>query len=707
MTGMAIGECARRLAAGLALVLAAGAAGDARATASAWEGPEFAQVRLISAQSAVDAGGAAVLGLHVRLAPGWKIYWRSPGDAGFPPRIDWTGSTNLAEAEIAWPAPRRMLEIGDLYSHGYMDEVVLPLTVRATEPGRPLGLRAVIDYVACEEICVPLKATAALDLPAGPAAPTAFGNLIAKFMARVPGPPAPGDPVIEAAEVAGEGADRLLRVVARSATPFGAPELFVEGPDSMYFAPPEVELRAGGKTAVFLLAAPQIRGDAALEGVALTITLVDGESAIEQTLAAVPGAAEAPRLGALAVILAMAFAGGLILNLMPCVLPVLSIKLMGAIGLGGAARRRVVTRFLAAAAGIVASFLALAALAAALKAGGLAVGWGIQFQEPLFLVALVVVLSLFACNMWGWFEIRLPSWLGGLDGDGGGSTDSVAGHFGSGAFATLLATPCSAPFLGTAVAFALARGLPEIFAVFAALGLGMAAPYLAVAAFPGVATRLPRPGPWMATLRRVLGLLLAATAVWLLTVLAAQTGAWSALAVGVLMIAAAGVLKLTAGDARRRFGTVGALAVVLVLAFAAPGQIGRAGPAAPTAPTDSIWQPFDRAAIPALIAAGKTVFVDVTADWCVTCQFNKTTVLNRGEVARRLAGGPVVAMRADWTLPDAGIAVYLESSGRFGIPFNAVYGPALPRGLVLPELLTDDAVLAALDRAGSAVAAAK
>ncbi len=377
---------------------------------------------------------------------------------------------------------------------------------------------------------------------------------------------------------------------------------------------------------------------------------------------------------------------------------------MGAICLGGAARRRVVTRFLAAAAGIVVSFLALAALAAALKAGGLAVGWGIQFQEPLFLVALVVVLTLFACNMWGWFEIRLPSWLGG---HGGGGTDSVAGHFGSGAFATLLATPCSAPFLGTAVGFALARGLPEIFAVFAALGIGMAAPYLAVAAFPGVATRLPRPGPWMATLRRVLGLLLAATAVWLLTVLAAQTGAWSALAVGVLMIAAAAVLMLTAGDARRRFGAVGALAVVFVLAFVAPGQIGRAGPAAPTAPTDSIWQPFDRAAIPALVAAGKTVFVDVTADWCNTCLFNKTTVLDRGEVARRLAGGPVVAMRADWTLPDAGIAAYLESSGRFGIPFYAVYGPALPRGLVLPELLTEDTVLAALDRAGSAVAAAK
>ena len=706
MTGLAISELARRLAAGLAFAAAFAIAGEARAAASAWDGAEFAEVRLISAQRAVDTSGAAVLGLHFRLAPGWKIYWRSPGEAGFPPRIDWTGSTNLARADISWPAPTRFLEVGDLVTHGYQDEVVLPITALAAEPGRPIELRADVDYVSCKEICVPLKAAVALDLPAGPAAPTPFGDLIAKFMARVPGPPAPGEAAIEAAEAAGAGADRLLRVVARSATPFAAPELFVEGPETLYFGPPELELRGGGKTAVFRLAAPDSRGETALEGVPLTLTLVDGEDAVEQTVVATAGVAEGPRLGALAAILALALAGGLILNLMPCVLPVLSIKLVGVIGLGGAERRRIVTRFLAAAAGIIASFLALAALAATFKAAGHAVGWGVQFQAPLFLVALVVVLTLFACNMWGWFEIRMPAWLGSLGG-AGESSNSVAGHFASGAFATLLATPCSAPFLGTAVGFALARGLPEIFAIFTALGLGMAAPYLVVAAFPGVAMRLPRPGPWIATLRRVLGVLLAATAVWLLTVLATQVGAWAALAVGILMIAAAATLMFAGGGARRRLAATGALTVVLVLAFAAPGQLGRAGPVAPTAPADAIWQPFDRAAIPTLIAAGKTVFVDVTADWCVTCRFNKTTVLDRGEVARRLATDHVVAMRADWTLPDTGIAAYLEDFGRFGIPFNAVYGPALTRGLALPELLTEEAVLAALNRAGSALAAAE
>ena len=243
--------------------------------------------------------------------------------------------------------------------------------------------------------------------------------------------------------------------------------------------------------------------------------------------------------------------------------------------------------------------------------------------------------------------------------------------------------------------------------MFTALGLGMAAPYLAVAAFPGIVTRMPRPGAWMVTLRRVLGLLLAATAVWLLTVLAAQAGTTAALAVSGLMVLGAAVLWAAARGAPRRLATTAGLAVLIALAFAAPGQIGRAGPAAPTVAADALWQPFDPAAIASLVASGKTVFVDVTADWCITCRFNKTTVLERDDVARRLAGGQVVAMRADWTLPDDEIAAYLENFGRFGIPFNAVYGPALRRGLALPELLTTEAVLGALDRAGSAVAAAR
>jgi suppressor for copper-sensitivity B len=690
---------ARGLVAGLILALTALAV-EARQSATAWDSTEVSDIRLISAQDSVG-DGAVSLGLQIRLAPTWKTYWRSPGEAGFPPRIDWTGSTNLESVDIAWPAPTRFLEIGDLVTHGYMDEVVFPLAVRATDPSLPLVLRAVVDYPVCQEICYPFQASFTLELPPGVARPTEHGGDIARFLARVPGPPKPGQPRLASVEAAGDGADQILRITARSPSGFIDPEIFVEGPPAFYFGPPKIEIRDGGTEAVIRIAAPAPRGGAALAGEAIIVTLVDGTAFIEQTLTAVPGDAEAPPFSNLVMIVALAFLGGLILNLMPCVLPVLSLKVVGVIGMGGVSRAVVSARFLATAAGIVLSFMALAAGVAGLKAAGVAVGWGLQFQEPLFLVALIIVITLFASNMWDLFQFPLPAWLGGIGGVE--KTHGMAGHFASGAFATLLATPCSAPFLGTAVGFALARGTPEIFTVFAALGVGMATPYLAIAAAPGLATRLPHPGRWMVTLKRFLALLLAATALWLLTVLAAQSGARASLAVGGLMAAGVAVMlwNAAAPDRRRRFAAAPLLVLVFALAFLAPGGLRGTGIAAPT--DDAIWRPFDAALIDELVASGKTVFVDVTADWCVTCKFNEATVLSRGAVARQLASEGVVAMRADWTNPNPAIAAYLETFGRFGIPFDAIYGPALPRGLALPELLSEDAVMAAFGRAGSAL----
>ncbi len=693
-----------------AFAAAASASAPASAPASNWDRTETTEVRLISAQRALGPSGEATLGLQIRLAEHWKVYWRSPGDAGYPPSIDWRGSENLESAEMAWPAPDRFIQFGDLVTNGYADEVVFPLAIKARDPDRPLRLHAVVDYAACAEICVPMTATLDLALPAGAAAPTVFAPLIARFQARVPGPAGAHGLAIESVEVAGAGADRILRVRARAEPPFATPLLFVEGGEARAFGASEAELLDGGAGAILRVPAPEGRKPEPLVGVPLTLTLVDGERAIEQRLTAVAGAAEGPRLAALATMLALALLGGLILNVMPCVLPVLSLKLMGVVSQGGVARRRIVLRFLATAAGILVSFLALAGLAIGLKAAGLAAGWGIQFQEPAFLIALVIVLTLFACNLWGWFEIPLPAALASRAARSGG--DGLVGHFASGAFATLLATPCSAPFLGTAVSFALARGPGEIVAIFAALGIGMATPFLAVAAFPGLARRLPRPGPWMETLRRVLGVLLAGTAVWLVTVLGAQAGARTALAVGIIMVAAAALLW--AGRTRLPRGALAAgLAALAVLAFAAPSLVARETALAAEGGGDggagaeaAFWRPFEPEAIPALVASGKTVFVDVTAEWCLTCKFNEATVLSRAAVLERLKDANVVAMRADWTGPDDRIAAYLEGFDRFGIPFNAVYGPAVPRGLALPELLTEDLVIQAFARAGTRFAEA-
>ncbi|WP_454018653.1 protein-disulfide reductase DsbD family protein [Azospirillum sp. Marseille-Q6669] len=282
----------------------------------------------------------------------------------------------------------------------------------------------------------------------------------------------------------------------------------------------------------------------------------------------------------------------------------------------------------------------------------------------------------------------------------------AGGQFATGAFATLLATPCSAPFLGTAVGFALSRGALEVFAIFAALGVGLALPYLLIAAFPRAARLLPRPGRWMVALRRVLGGALALTALWLLSVLVVQVGEVPALAIAVLMGGLVAALWLGRRMAETARWAGAALAGLLALvAFAVPAVFGPSAGAAPVAEsTAARWAVFDEAAIREQVAAGRTVFVDVTADWCITCQANKKLVLNRGTVAQRLEdAGTVTAMRADWTRPDESIARYLARHGRYGIPFNIVYGPGAPEGIALPELLTEGAVLEALDRASGKI----
>jgi suppressor for copper-sensitivity B len=436
-----------------------------------------------------------------------------------------------------------------------------------------------------------------------------------------------------------------------------------------------------------------------LAGESLGLTVVDGERALERSVTATAEVSTS-----LIAVLALALLGGLILNLMPCVLPVLSIKLLSVVGHGGSDPRRVRIGFLASASGIVVSFLVLASGAVALKSVGLAAGWGIQFQEPLFLVAMVAILTLFACNLWGLFDFRLP---GNLADAGAGGGHGIGGQFMTGAFATLLATPCSAPFLGTAIGFALARGAAEIYLVFSALGVGLALPYLVIAAAPGLATRLPRPGPWMVTLRRVLGIALVATAVWLLSVLAVQTGYAGAGLIALLMAAIAVALRQAQGlSGRAHVASWLVVGAMTALALGAAGSLANQASARRATPDDGIWRPFKLAVIADEVAKGRVVFVDVTADWCITCKVNKALVLDRGEVAAKLDSGAVIAMKADWTTPDPRISAYLAGFGRYGIPFDAVYGPGAPSGILLPEILTENSVLQAIARAaGSAQAA--
>ena len=692
----------------LAVPALAPGAGQAWAAASDWGIHEFARARLVSAVAATGELDEIRLGLQFRLNPGWKTYWRSPGDAGLPAKIDWAGSENLAAATVLWPMPERHTLLG-IETLGYENEVLLPILVRPKTPGQPVRLRAAVDYLVCEKICVPAHAELKLDLPAGAATPSTFVDLVDRWRAKVPGDPAAAGLTVERVALVGSGEQSRLAVLVASREPLAAPDLIVEGPAGYRFGRPKAERGADGSALLLVPVATEGALPAALVGTDVTLTVIDGARAAEvKHRIAAGGAGDVARLtdgASLGWMLLVALAGGLILNLMPCVLPVLSLKLMAVVAHGGGGRREVRLGFLSSAAGILASFLVLALGAIGLRLAGLSVGWGIQFQQPVFVAGMAVLLTLFACNLWGWFEISGPRWAFAAA-ETGTATHGMTGHFFTGALATLLATPCSAPFLGTALGFALARGPVEISAIFLALGIGLALPYLLVAAVPSLATLLPRSGKWMLHLRVVLGVLLALSALWLVTVLAAQRGATAAIYTAALLVALASILGLRTKLRAPLRAVAPAAVLALAVATAALPSFMSASPAGATRSADlKNWRNFDEAAIHSLVAQGRVVFVDVTADWCITCQANKSFVLNRGQVAERLSAGAVIAMRADWTRPDPAIAQYLSRYGRYGIPFNVVYGPGAPSGIALPELLTSDAVLNALQRASDLAAA--
>lgn len=395
-----------------------------------------------------------------------------------------------------------------------------------------------------------------------------------------------------------------------------------------------------------------------------------------------PAPAPTRSLGA---ILLLALLGGFILNGMPCVLPILSLKVFGLVKAAGQSRRAVRAGALATAAGILISFWALAAVAIVARGAGVAIGWGVQFQQPGFVGFLAVVVLLFSLNLWGLFEIPLPARLARLgdaaaaSGAGPAAGTGLGGHFASGLFATLMATPCSAPFLGTALSFALGQSATTIALTLTAVGAGLALPYLALAVAPGAVRWLPRPGAWMDTLRGTMGFLLAGALVWLLYVLTAQVVpegvAFFELALLALALAVWVASRRPLGSAARRVAWV----LVALFAAAAVVLVARApvasARAASARASGIAWVPFDRAEAERLAASGRLVFLDVSADWCVTCKVNERVILGSPEVLAAFREHAVVAMKADWTNRDDGIARFLADHGRYGIPFYLLYRP--------------------------------
>jgi suppressor for copper-sensitivity B len=665
----------------------------AHAASSPWSGDQRAEVRLVTSTDSVQ-GDTLKAGIEFRYPPGWHGYWRTPGDAGIAPVFDWTASQNVAFSSVAWPAPSRLV-ISGLQNSVYTGDFILPISLRLKRAHENTRVALAIDYATCANVCIPVHSVLALTLPAGNGEPSSEASMINAAIKTVPRTPADVGITVVKSSLEASSLGRHLNVQLRSRdVPFQSPDLFVEGAGAGLPAPPQVQLSSNGREATLKVNLPAATDKTG----PVRLTVVDGTRAAEFGTAPVAPAAEKER--GIVIILSLAFLGGLILNLMPCVLPVLSIKVFSVVKTAAAERLSARRIALATALGVVASFLILASALSALKLAGATLGWGVQFQQPWFLAGMAVVTTLFAASLFDWLPIGLPHFLSG-SAVGAASRGPIVEAFFGGMLSTLLATPCSAPLVGTVVGFALARGPLEIVVVLLALGTGMAFPFFVLAATPSLAAKIPRPGKWMHHLRKIMGALLLATSVWLISSLWTIAGTVIASVVGAALVALLGlrafVTRTASSRAARWIGTVTALLVASTVGFAlvAPSVITTRQAAS------GEWQVFDPNAISPLVASGKTVLVDVTASWCLTCKVNELSVLDTAAVQTRLQQNNVVRMRADWSRYNPQIAHYIQSFDRFGIPLDVVYGPNRPQGQLLPEILQASTLFRAIDNARS------
>ncbi|MCB9527916.1 MAG: thioredoxin family protein [Myxococcales bacterium] len=658
-------------------------------------------VSLVAERAAASPGEALTLGVHFALDEHWHVYWQNPGDSGEAPKIRWTLPAGFEAGPIEWPAPSP-IAVGPLLNYGYEGEVLLPVTVRV--PAAAAGeaaIEAKVSWLVCREDCIPGKATFAVTLPVGAGEPDpVWAERFAAARAAAP-PPTP-------ALFARANTTLTLRLPALAAPPGATVRFF---PRAEGVVPPTAAQVAsrpaeGGVTLALPLADTAPATIERLDG------LVQLDDDPKQTWAvdAAPGAVTAPvaevaevadlaaprEETSLGLALLFALLGGALLNLMPCVFPVLSLKILGFVEHADATQTTVRRQGWLYTAGVMAAFLALAGALIALRAGGEQLGWGFQLQAPGFVAALVVLLFLLALSLGGLFEVGLTLTAVGGRGEWGA--------FGTGVLATVVATPCTAPFMGPALGFALTRPPVEALAVFAALGAGMALPYLVLSYAPALLRRLPRPGAWMETFKQLMAFPLFATVLWLLDVFLQQAGVAAAgtLLAALLALAFAGWLW----GRLQRAGRQGLGWLALVFVAATPGAV-LAWQSAATfgAPAEEgLWGEWSPEAVAALRAEGEPVFVNYTAAWCISCKVNEKLVFDRDSVRAAFARHGVTTLLADWTDRDDVIARELARHGREGVPLYLYYPPrAGAAPVVLPSVLTPDMVISALaEGAGTA-----
>ena len=687
------------------------------------------EATLLTAPTSIAPGQSFTVGLRIRMEEGWHSYWKNPGDSGEPTSIDWALPEGFSAESIQWPYPHRV-PFGPMTSYGYSDEVVLPVTITPPDtltPGTTVTLKGDASWLVCADICLPAEASLERSVAVASAA-EAGPDAAAIAAARDKQPQTVEGWSVRAARSSGSYTLALTPPAGRQPSMEGA-YFFPAEKDVLNHAAPQPVSRAGDTYLLALQQSEYAQNPAdTLKGVVVapegtywdaagTVRALRVSVPVDSTLSGVDVASLAAATGSssdggltLPWALLFAFAGGLLLNLMPCVFPVLSVKILGFAEDAGGTDAGMQRHGALFGAGVLVSMWALAGVLLAVRAAGSQVGWGFQLQSPTFVALMALLFFGIGLNLLGVFEVggRLMALGGRLQGraDGGGDV----GAFLTGVLATVVATPCTAPFMGAALGVALTLSTVGAVLIFTALGVGMATPYVALSMAPGWLDRLPEPGAWMETLKQFFAFPMFATAIWLVWVFGQQAGngGVALLLFGLLLLGMAGWVAHRWSDptlSRTVTLVTRGLVTVMVVGAVAAGVMGarydRPASASSSAETteasSSSWTAFSPSTVEKLRAQGRPVFVDFTAAWCLTCQVNKQTVLGTETVQNAFADKNVALVRADWTNRDPQITKALRSHGRSGVPVYVLYpgdgsGPTL-----LPEVLTQDIVLNALD----------
>nr|CBA32125.1 hypothetical protein Csp_D30560 [Curvibacter putative symbiont of Hydra magnipapillata] len=687
---------------------------------------------VVHAPDGVTPGKTLWLGLLLQHQPHWHTYWKNPGDSGLPTQLQWTLPAGLTAGDIAWPAPRK-IAIGTLANLGYEGEVLLPVPVKVDSNFRPAGLTQTAEiqlqasWLVCREECIPQEGSFRISVPvrgsmalhaaqfaaAQAAAPVAFQGKVEALadarglLLRVNKLPAGWvGKAIQALPETPELLDTPALPATTDTLTSGSLQAGQQGWDGATWQAlvPYSAQRStspGQLAWVFSIGKESLRSEAPVTGtwpvVAEFAKVPPALQAALDTNARAAGVPPAPAGGMVWMVLA-ALLGGLILNLMPCVFPVLALKVLGFAAQGTQSRAQQRAQGLAYTAGVVLSFMALGGLLLALRAGGEQLGWGFQLQSPAVITGLAVLFTLLALNLAGWLHIGnlLPAGLAGMQ-----LRHPVAEAFLSGVLAVAIASPCTAPFMGASLGYAITLPGLQSLVLFAALGLGLALPYLLASWLPAIGRWLPRPGAWMETLKHFLAFPMAATVVWLVWVLGHLSGVDGAASL-LLLLLSLGLLAWALRQSGRvkTFFTIISIAAC-ALSMSATWQFGlkpdatMAVPANGSAAQTGAWQAWSEPAVQAALQDRKPVFVDFTAAWCITCQVNKKTTLSNAEVEAAFAAKQVRLLRADWTRRDPAITQALQALGRSGVPVYVLYAPGKPP-VVLTEILTPGEVLAAV-----------